>query len=160
MSSVSVARSHRMPADARTTASLSATSSTSECPACAAIKKSGKLSCCARGGAWFKKCGNDGDAHFDHTWVDGIEACKDATSSLNSPMQVELHNEGVIDDQMNSTEARNTVQQQKDMYHLNSMVTRRRSNGMRNTCIIVSKDYVGFAKAVGFMHVLCIILYS
>ena len=132
----------------------------SGCLKCGYVKKSGKRSCCARGGAWFKNCGNDGDAHFDHTWVDGIEACKDATSSPNSPMQVELHKEGVIDDQMNISEPRNTVQQQKDMYHLNSMATRRRSNGMRNTCIIVSKDYVGFAKAVGFMHVLCIVLYS
>ena len=90
MSSVSVARSHRMPADARTTASLSATSSTSECPACAAIKKSGKLSCCARGGAWFKNCGDDAGTDLDHTWAEGIQACKGFADSVSviSPLRV------------------------------------------------------------------------
>ena len=59
------------------TASASAASSIDNmCPKCGIVKKSGKLSCCARGGAWFKNCGNDGDREFDHTWVEGIEACK------------------------------------------------------------------------------------
>ena len=49
----------------------------STCPKCGIIKKSGKLSCCALGGAWFKQCGDDdGDAYLDHTWAEGIEACK------------------------------------------------------------------------------------
>ena len=39
-------------------------------------KKSGKLSCCAPGGAWSKNCGNPGDSEFDHTWLEGIQACK------------------------------------------------------------------------------------
>ena len=46
------------------------------CPKCAINKKSGRVSCCARGGAWFKNCGDAGDANFDHTWVEGIQACK------------------------------------------------------------------------------------
>ena len=46
------------------------------CPKCGTTKKSGKLSCCARDGAWFKNCGDAGDKKFDHTWVEGIEACK------------------------------------------------------------------------------------
>ena len=46
------------------------------CPKCGTTKKSGKLSCCARGGAWFKKCGDGGDTKFEHTWTEGIQACK------------------------------------------------------------------------------------
>ena len=51
------------------------------CPKCGTIKKSGKRSCCARGGTWFKKCGDEGDTTFDHTWTEGIEACKSKFSS-------------------------------------------------------------------------------
>ena len=50
----------------------------SACTKCGTIKKSGKRSCCARGGAWFKNCGDAGDTKFDHTWVQGIQACKSA----------------------------------------------------------------------------------
>ena len=46
------------------------------CTQCGILKKSGKHSCCARGGAWFKNCGDAGDSNFDHTWVEGIQACK------------------------------------------------------------------------------------
>ena len=46
------------------------------CPKCSIIKRTGTLSCCPQGGAWFKKCGDFGDSNFDHTWVEGIEACK------------------------------------------------------------------------------------
>ena len=53
-----------------------------ECSECA-INKAGKRSCCARGGAWFKDCGDVGDTKFGHTWAEGIQACKDfATSAL------------------------------------------------------------------------------
>ena len=46
------------------------------CPKCGTTKISGKLSCCARGGSWFKKCGDPGDASIDHTWFEGVQACK------------------------------------------------------------------------------------
>merc|ERR1711934_1145418 len=46
------------------------------CFKCGTIKKSGKLSCCARGGSWFKNCGDNGDSNFEHTWVEGVQACK------------------------------------------------------------------------------------
>ena len=39
-------------------------------------KKSGKLSCCARGGTWFQNCGDPGDSKFEHTWNEGINACR------------------------------------------------------------------------------------
>merc|ERR1711874_274790 len=46
------------------------------CSKCGKIKKTGKLSCCFSGGAWFKNCGDAGDTKFDHTWTDGVKACK------------------------------------------------------------------------------------
>ena len=45
------------------------------CSKCGTIKKTGKKSCCAPGGAWFKDCGDTGDAKFHHTWADGIKSC-------------------------------------------------------------------------------------
>ena len=45
------------------------------CSVCATSKHTGKLSCCASGGSWYKKCGSPGDTRFYHTWVDGIQAC-------------------------------------------------------------------------------------
>ena len=49
--------------------------SQSICPKCG-TKKSGKPSCCAPDGAWFKNCGTDGDTQFDHTWLEGEQACE------------------------------------------------------------------------------------
>ena len=43
------------------------------------------MSCCARGGSWFKTCG-DGQ-QSDHTWGEGIRACE--TSSSFSAQQQE-----------------------------------------------------------------------
>ena len=59
-----------------TEASMTTVSSSDECPKCGTTKKSGASSCCARGGAWFKNCGDIGDIKFDRTWVEGIQACK------------------------------------------------------------------------------------
>ena len=47
------------------------------CSQCGLLKKTGKLSCCVKGGSWHKKCGDEGDLKFHHTWTEGIEACKD-----------------------------------------------------------------------------------
>ena len=58
------------PADTTTTTTVS------ECPKCGTIGKSGKTSCCARGGSWFKSCGGAGNARLQHTWYEGIKACK------------------------------------------------------------------------------------
>jgi len=55
------------------------TMSTSACSKCFA-SQSGKLSCCASGGSWFNKCGKAGDSKFDHTWAEGVEACKATTA--------------------------------------------------------------------------------
>ena len=46
------------------------------CPKCGTFKKSGRVSCCAPGGAWYKNCGGVGNRNADHRWFEGIEACK------------------------------------------------------------------------------------
>ena len=48
----------------------------SVCPRCGTIGKSGKSSCCGRGGSWFKNCGGAGNTKRQHTWHEGIQACK------------------------------------------------------------------------------------
>ena len=45
------------------------------CPDCGIVKKSGKISCCGRGGSWFGNCGNAENTEFGHTWYEGIESC-------------------------------------------------------------------------------------
>ena len=46
------------------------------CPKCGTFAKSGRVSCCARGGAWHKNCGGAGDRNTNHRWFEGAEACK------------------------------------------------------------------------------------
>ena len=57
-------------------AELVAQTMSTECPTCGAVEKSGKISCCGRGGAWFNTCGNVGNTQVRHTWREGIRACK------------------------------------------------------------------------------------
>ena len=78
------------------TASLSTPSSRSVCVKCGSIKKSGKLSCCALGGAWFKKCGNAGDRQFDHTWAEGVQACKSFSTTFQPPLGLMIRHVGAI----------------------------------------------------------------
>ena len=52
------------------------------CTKCAMSKKSGELSCCARGGSWFGKCGNFRDI-FEYHWDDGVDACKQMARAMN-----------------------------------------------------------------------------
>ena len=40
------------------------------------VHKSGKLSCCARGGSWFGSCGSGGSAQVRHTWSEGFRVCE------------------------------------------------------------------------------------
>ena len=65
----------RIPTETSASTSPSAASSNNECRKCGITKKSHERSCCARDGAWFKNCGDAGDTDFDHTWVEGIQAC-------------------------------------------------------------------------------------
>ena len=48
----------------------------SVCLKCGAIAKSGKVSCCGRGGSWFGNCGSALHAKLDHSWYEGIRSCK------------------------------------------------------------------------------------
>ena len=59
-----------------TAMTISPTKSSDECPKCGTMPNSGQVTCCARGGAWFKKCGDFGDTGFDYTWAEGVDACK------------------------------------------------------------------------------------
>ena len=74
------------------------------CAKCVAVKKSKKYSCCARGGSWFKNCGNNGD--FDHTWVEGLQACK----NVESLFLVKTESESVLLNQTTASQQLNTVQ--------------------------------------------------
>merc|ERR1712032_1814360 len=69
----------------------------SECPRCGIITKSGRVSCCGRGGSWFKNCGRAGNTQPQHTWYEGIQSCKARSQS-----------KAVIDQQLNGA-------QQKDL---------------------------------------------
>ena len=51
------------------------------CPRCGTISKSGKMSCCGRGGSWFNICGGAGNRKLHHTWSEGIQACTARTQS-------------------------------------------------------------------------------
>ena len=51
------------------------------CPKCGINKKSGKRSCCAAGGAWASNCGETGNTDFDHTWLEGRQACEGTSAS-------------------------------------------------------------------------------
>ena len=46
------------------------------CPKCGMFKRSGIVSCCAPGGAWFENCGVAGNRKMDHKWVEGVKACE------------------------------------------------------------------------------------
>ena len=59
-----------------TAAITSAVAHTMGCPKCGTFAKSGRVSCCAPGGAWYKNCGGTGNRNVDHTWFEGVEVCK------------------------------------------------------------------------------------
>ena len=39
------------------------------------------MSCCARGGSWFKNCGGDSNTKLRRTWYEGIQACQARSQS-------------------------------------------------------------------------------
>ena len=52
---------------------------TSACLQCGTMAKSGEMTCCGRGGSWFKNCGSAGNTRLRHTWYEGIQTCKAQT---------------------------------------------------------------------------------
>ena len=123
-------------------ASLPVGRSNNGCAECA-INKAGKLSCCARGGAWFKKCGDAGDTQFDHTWAEGIRACKDFETSV-SVESVILHHMEVIAHPLETKRSRNTTRQQTNVY---------RAGSTPSTGAMDAEGCVGLSKVTVFICV-------
>ena len=71
---------------ATTTASLA-------CSKCGTMRKSGKRSCCAPGGAWYKNCGSADNAKVGHTWLEGLQTCRDYSGSSSLQSQAKLRQE-------------------------------------------------------------------
>ena len=127
-------------------------SSRSVCPRCGTITKSGQRSCCARGGAWFNECGDAGD--FDHTWFEGIQACKYATRSFSVEAQVNLmlrHEETTITKQFD------TDQQQKSTLQSTIDLT---TDTMYDVDYTSSKDCDEITKIVTFITTIRIVFLS
>ena len=135
-------------AEAHATTRLSVASS-SECPKCGIVKKSGTRSCCAPGGAWFNNCGDAGDTQLDHTWAEGVQACRGfAASSVKTPLEVTIHQVEVIAHPFNTDQQENVNQQQKNFY-LHGSASNAGTTGY--------KDRVGMAQVVVWI---CVILTS
>ena len=64
-----------------TPAETTTTITVSVCLRCGTIGKSDKMSCCGRGGSWFKHCGGAGNTNLHHTWYEGVQACKSRSQS-------------------------------------------------------------------------------
>ena len=90
------------------------TTTSSGCAKCG-TSKTGKRSCCARGGAWFKNCGDIGDKKFEHTWAEGVQACKSFRDSVSVQSSVEfmIHPMGVADTQLNDSHVQHVVRQKR-----------------------------------------------
>ena len=88
------------------------------CYKCGILKKSGKLSCCARGGDWFKNCGDVGGSNFDHTWVEGTQACTRFTSlsSVESPALLMMPSEGSNTQPLNTDRTPKATLNQTNIY--------------------------------------------
>ena len=106
-----------MHTETATTTSLYAATTSDGCRKCGIIKKSGKRSCCARGGDWFNNCGDDGERSFGHTWAAGIQACKGfpSSSSVDSSLQVNIHRGGNFALLRNHSDIRNARQHRASM---------------------------------------------
>ena len=62
-------------------AAVTTTTSSSICRKCGTTRKSGKSSCCGRGGSWHTSCGSAYNTRLQHTWYEGLHACKAWTRS-------------------------------------------------------------------------------
>ena len=113
----------RMPTELSRATSKSKVINSEGCSKCGIVKQSGKLSCCARGGAWFKKCGDVGDSNFDHTWVDGIQACKGfaSSSSVESLSLLMLRYDQTNSQSQNTSRSPNVTHHQENIYPTTSM---------------------------------------
>ena len=58
------------------------------CPKCGKFKSSGRVSCCAPNGAWFKNCGGPKNKKIGHKWSEGVTACK---GEFNTCVVLSIH---------------------------------------------------------------------
>ena len=71
------------------------------CPKCGTNKQSGKTSCCFSGGTWFKKCGDSAIAsNSEHTWAEGIQACKVSFSGEAQGQTMLRHQTSIVHQQI------------------------------------------------------------
>ena len=112
--------------------------------------KSGKRSCCARGGAWFKNCGDASDTKFDHTWIEGVRVCEGHVSlhSVEPPIKALSYQGRGRAYPLNDINAANTPQQQTNVNH---------TIDISNVITVDCKDGVGLTKCVVFICVLSIV---
>ena len=117
---------------------------------CSRNKKSGKLSCCAHGGSWFKNCGDDGDQTFDHTWSEGIRACAGFAGPLVVDAALKAYTKGVMDSPVNITKRRYTTEKQNQM-NMHS------AQSMTDVSCTKSTACDALVKVIAFMDVLLVI---
>ena len=116
------------------------TASRSGCPKCGTIKKSAKRSCCARGGAWFKNCGDAGDPRFDHTWTEGIQACQSSARSASnkSPLQVMIHGGGLLSYSLSTADSRNSTGHQENSTQVGIVLDTKLSSTACDGCVVLA----------------------
>ena len=127
-----------------------AASSSSRCLKCGTFKKSGKHSCCARGGTWFQKCGDVDDTNLEHTWSEGMQACRAFASSVSheSKMQAQLPPVGVIAYTASTTQSLDVASKLTHAW---------RSDRMFDAGSIDSKQRVGLTKIIVCIALMLII---
>ena len=150
---VQYSHSHPCTATPMTT-SMSEVSSNNRCPKCGTVTKSGATSCCARGGAWFKNCGDVGDTRFGHTWTEGIRVCEHVAPSvtLESPLQVMFGDVAVMPYLLNETQRRNATSTHQTRIDL--------SVSMFNVGTTDLGDCVGLTRAASMVCVWVVVLFQ
>ena len=100
------------------------------CPKCGTVRKTTKLSCCARGGAWFRQCGDAGDTNFEHTWIEGIQACGGSAlvfervqSSILVEAPAQVRHERMITQSINVTNISQDTEQDTNVHPTSSRLT-------------------------------------
>ena len=85
------------------TSPVTTTSASSVCLKCGTVMKSGKSSCCGRGGSWFGRCTSARDANLTHTWYDGVRVCTAQRSQqvIQQRLQASLRRSDVSSDDDN-----------------------------------------------------------
>ena len=117
--------SHIVPTEAPAKTRISAASDR-QCVKCGTAKNSGKRSCCAHGGDWFKNCGDVGDTKFNHTWAEGIQVCKGlghSESSETTPLRFMLRHVAATVCSLDATQVRNDTQSERSVCSPGGMVT-------------------------------------